>query len=196
MQPATALRKTGLTPYLGNTIEPTLLVVVWVSQTWHCKLWKAVPITPLSCSSMGGGESNSRAKWTEELVLPLINYSTRESGLCAMPGQQGRADPEGEGVGDLILRTRKQENWPCPCSLLQAGNLPGQCRKVHPGGKDKRELVGWPILSLPGPRTWVLCWSTLTSTQSMIYWSTWRDLSWRSKTPKAAGFPQQKVTVE
>lgn len=30
-----------------------------------------------------------------------------------MPGQHSRADPEGVGVGNLTLRTGKQENWSC-----------------------------------------------------------------------------------
>ena len=39
-----------------------------------------------------------------ELFLPLNSYSTLESGPCALPVQQSKDGPSGEGVGEPALR--------------------------------------------------------------------------------------------
>ena len=86
--------------------------------------------------------THQRLRKVGELSLPVICCSTQDCGPYAVPGQPSRAGPEEVGVGEPILRTRKQGNWLHPLSFLQRVNSPGQCWSVHPVGEDKGELVG------------------------------------------------------
>lgn len=87
-----------------------------------CKHGRAVPITHLSYGGMGRGEiptpppptSGPEVTGEGEGALALICYSTRERGPNTKTGLHRRADPEGVDVGDLTLRTWKQDNRPCP----------------------------------------------------------------------------------
>lgn len=74
-------------------------------------------------------------------------------------------------------------NWSHPPTRGCKGDLArGQCWRAHPDSEDGGELVDWPTLPLPRPRTRVRNWPT----PSMNCWSTWRG---RSYTPRAAVSP-------
>lgn len=78
-----------------------------------------------------------------ELSLPFISCSIRESGPHILPGQHGRAVPEGVGVEELPLKMRKPGNWPHPLLIASArGELARAMQESHPDGEDRGELVG------------------------------------------------------
>lgn len=60
----------------------------------------------------------------------------------------------------LTWGCESRRNGPVPSSLLQGVNWLGQRWRAHPCGKDREELVGWPILLLPGPKPRIINWSS------------------------------------
>lgn len=51
-----------------------------------------------------GGKCWCRGHKSGELILPLTDCSTRESGSCMSPGQHSRVDPIDQGTSDLPLK--------------------------------------------------------------------------------------------
>jgi hypothetical protein len=75
--------------------------------------------------------------------------------------------------GELALRTRKHESWPC---LLLIAALDELARIVLKSSSCKcghRELACWPIKLPTRPRYSSLSWLTSISTLSMIYLLYW-----------------------
>ena len=77
------------------TLLPICHVTAWVEKS--CPLPTAI--------AEAGGRAGLEIRKAKELVLPLISYSTCESGLCTILGQHDRAGPEGIVVRDLTLGT-------------------------------------------------------------------------------------------
>lgn len=105
--PAATRGRAGPAPHLGNTTEPTLLVEVWVSQPQSCKLGRAVPITHLSCTGVGGEEMPplliTAYCLQQMLTLLFTSSSTHISRPCSLPRQHSRDGPMVGGGGDPAL---------------------------------------------------------------------------------------------
>lgn len=117
---------------------------------------------------MAGRRDGSEVLRAGELALTLISCSTWESIPYIFPWQQRRAGTGGIGTEEQAPKTREQDNYLAPCFFLQ-------CWRAHYECEDRGELVDWPTLQPPRPRTRAVIWPTPTSTWSMICWITWRD---------------------
>ena len=95
-------------------------VVAWTGERYPSFLPQAGERAGLEVLRSGG------------LPLRSISCSTRESGPYSTSGQHSRAYPEGEGMGELTLRTRKQENWLYPLLLAAGGELPRTMQENSP----------------------------------------------------------------
>lgn len=71
-----------------------------------------------------------------------ISCSTQESKSYTSTGQQSRAGPEGAYMGQLTLRTNKQENWPCLLLITVKGELVRAVLDSSPGGWKQRRAGG------------------------------------------------------
>ena len=112
--PVVALWKVDPAPFLGSTVESTLLVEVWVNQSQSFEHWRDVPITYLSYAQAeercpnymppsmpeAGGRAVSVILRVGELSLSLISCSIWESGPYATRGPHSKAGLEGAGGGE------------------------------------------------------------------------------------------------
>lgn len=128
------LKKAGHEPYLGNTVEWTLLTGVRISCPEN-ESKRTEPTPHLSYGDIGKGDNlpyhqplppltgwrtSSNVTRVRELALSLSSCSSQENGPCIIPGQYHRFGPGGTCMGEHALLQSHESRGasPTPCCLL------------------------------------------------------------------------------
>lgn len=78
-----SIQKAGHSPYLGNTIWPTLLAEVWKREPHTFKCRRIVPLYVMWCWKFPLIPCSYCLQQITELTLPLINRSIHKSRHCS-----------------------------------------------------------------------------------------------------------------
>lgn len=78
-----SIQKAGNSPYLGNTIWPSLLAEVWKRESHTFKCRRIVPLSVIWCWKFPLIPCSYCLQQITELTLPLINRSIHKSRHCS-----------------------------------------------------------------------------------------------------------------